>query len=133
MDKKIAGLLGAAAALGAVTGAQAAPAQHSQLAVPSSYNDLLEPVPNALALLIDDDAARAQAHLGAAVELVQYHHHHHHHHHHNAFFPGVIGGVIGGLLAAPAPPPPPSSCYWTWGRPYWDGYRWVRPRVQVCE
>ncbi|HEY2532295.1 MAG TPA: hypothetical protein VGJ20_30930 [Xanthobacteraceae bacterium] len=132
MDKKIAGLLGVAAAVGAVTGAQAAPAQRPQLAVPSSYKDLLEPVPNALALLKADDAARAQTGPAARVELVQYHHHHHHHHH-NSFLPGVIGGVIGGLLAAPAPPPPPPGCYWTRGRPYWDGYRWVRPRVRICE
>lgn len=44
MDKKISGLLGVAAAIVAVTGAQAAPAQQPQLAVPSSYKDLLEPV-----------------------------------------------------------------------------------------
>ncbi|HEY2529907.1 MAG TPA: hypothetical protein VGJ20_18550 [Xanthobacteraceae bacterium] len=131
MDKKIAGLLSVAAAVGAVTGVQAAPTQQPQLTIPSGYKDLLEPVPNALALLKADDAARTQAGPAARVELVQYHHHHHHHH--NSFLPGVIGGVIGGLLAAPAPPPPPPSCYWTWGRPYWDGYRWVRPRVQVCE
>jgi hypothetical protein len=131
MDKKIAGLLGAAAALSTMTGAQAAPAQQS-LAPTTSYKDLLQPIPNALAALKADEAAGPQAGAAAKLERVQYHHHHHHHHH-NGFFPGaVIGGVIGGLIAGSAPPPPPPSCYWTLGRPYWDGYRWVRPRVQVC-
>jgi hypothetical protein len=135
MDKRIAGLLGAAAAVTVATGAQAAPTQPAQLRAASSYKDLLEPIPNAVALLKADETARAQAAPAVKVERVQYHHHHHHHHHHNGFFPGaVIGGVIGGLLAAPRPayaPPPP--CYWTWGQPYWNGYRWVRPRVQVCQ
>ena len=65
---------------------------------------------------------------------------------------GVIGGLAVGTMlgvaaaqprpyyyAAPAPvyvePGPPVGCYWTRGRPVWDGYRgvWVRPRVQVCD
>ncbi len=69
---------------------------------------------------------------------------------------GVIGGlaagaIIGGAIANSPPPgyyygPPPGpvyvepgpgydygpGCYWTRGEPYWDGYRWIRPRVQVC-
>lgn len=131
MDKKIAGLLGAAAALSTMTAAQAAPAQPASLTPASSYKDLLQPIPNALAALKAGEAALIQAAPAARLERVQYHHHHHHHHHHSGFFPGaVIGGVIGGLLASPAPPPRP--CYWTYGQPYWDGYRWVRPRVQVC-
>jgi hypothetical protein len=115
-----------------MTGAQAAPAQPASLAPASSYKDLLQPIPNAVAALKTAEAAPTQAGPAARLERVQYHHHHHHHHHHhNGFYPGaVIGGVIGGVLAAPAPPPSP--CYWTYGRPYWDGYRWVRPRVQVC-
>jgi hypothetical protein len=129
MDKKIAGLLGAAAALSTVASAQAAPA-HPALAPASSYKDLLQPVPNALAGLKAGEAALTQAGPAARLERVQYHHHHHHHHHHGIYPGAVIGGVIGGLLAAPAPPPRP--CYWTYGQPYWDGYRWVRPRVQVC-
>lgn len=129
MDKKIAGLLGAAAALTAVGGAQAAPAQPVQLAPATSYQDLLQPIPDAVAALKANQAAAVQNDPTVKFERVQYHHHHHHHHH--GFFPGaVIGGVVGGLLAGPPPPPPP--CYWTYGRPYWDGYRWVRPRVQVC-
>jgi hypothetical protein len=52
MDKKIAGLLGAAAALGTVTAAHAAvPARAQELAPPTSYADLLAPVPNAVAAL----------------------------------------------------------------------------------
>jgi hypothetical protein len=63
---------------------------------------------------------------------------------------GVLGGlaagtIIGAAMApryyyAPAPvyvAPEPvyvaPSCYWTWGEPAWDGYRWVRSRVQVCD
>jgi hypothetical protein len=70
---------------------------------------------------------------------------------------GVIGGlavgaIIGSAAAAQpryyepapvyvAPPPrrrvyfapPPVECYWARGEPEWDGYRWRRPRVQVCD
>jgi hypothetical protein len=64
---------------------------------------------------------------------------------------GIVGGLAAGTLlgiAASGPhygPPPPvyvapepvygPSCYWTHGRPYWDGYAgaWVYPRVRVCE
>jgi hypothetical protein len=64
---------------------------------------------------------------------------------------GIAGGVAAGTLlgiAAAGPryaPPPPvyvapepayaPACYWTHGRPYWDGYAgiWVYPRVRVCE
>jgi hypothetical protein len=39
------------------------------------------------------------------------------------------------VYAAPAPNylPVPRNCYWTRGEPVWDGYRWVEPRVQVCD
>jgi len=67
---------------------------------------------------------------------------------------GILGGLAVGTLfgvatAQPryyAPPPvyvvpepvyvaPPPACYWTYGRPVWDGWRgaWVRPRIQVCD
>jgi hypothetical protein len=65
---------------------------------------------------------------------------------------GIIGGLAVGTLfgAAMAQPryyaaPPvyvaepvyvaPPACYWTYGRPVWDGWRgaWVRPRIQVCD
>ena len=63
---------------------------------------------------------------------------------------GVIGGLaVGTMLGAaaasgpryyqPAPvyvAPAPvyeAPCYWTRGDPVWDGYRWYRPRIQVCD
>jgi hypothetical protein len=83
MDKKIAGLLGAAAALTTMTGAQAAPAQPTELAPATSYRDLLDPVPNALPMLKADDARLAQKSTADEVAQisVQLGHHHHHHHH----------------------------------------------------
>lgn len=131
MDKKIAGLLGAAAALTVTTGAgtQAAPVQ--QPAAATTYADLLKPVPNAVAALIKDDAARAQA--KPRVELAQFsrhdHHHHHHHSHHHHHHHGFFGG--GAVIGPPAVVGPPGGC-WAWGRPYWNGFRWVRQRVWVC-
>jgi hypothetical protein len=89
MDKKIAGLLGAAAALTAVSSAQAAiPASKPQPA--STYRDLLEPIPNALALVKDEDSKRIETPANGEMRLAQHHHHHHHrwyrrfyHHHHH--------------------------------------------------
>lgn len=84
MDKKIAGLLGAAAALTTVTAAHAAaPAQTDGNAPAASYRDLLDPVPNAVAALKADDARLAQT-PGDSVkddglQVAQYYHHHHHH------------------------------------------------------
>jgi hypothetical protein len=136
MNQKTALLLCSTAALIAFNGAgQAAPASPSPATVTpaQSYADLLAPIPNAVEMLKADDAARA-ASPRARVQLAQYHHHHHHHHHHhNGDFPGaIIGGIIGGALA-----PPPRyyyrHCYWTWGRPYWNGWRWVHPRERVCD
>jgi hypothetical protein len=86
MDKRIAGLLGAAAALTAVSGAQAMTPQGTELAPAASYADLLQPVPNAVALLKDDDARLAQTPASGATRVAQAHHHHHHHrrrHHHH--------------------------------------------------
>jgi hypothetical protein len=75
----------------------------------------------------------------------------------NGFAAGMLGGLAAGAIigsaARPAPPPayyypapvyapppvayvpPAPSCYYTLGRPVWDGYRgtWVRPQVQVCD
>jgi len=84
MDKKLAGLLGAAA-LSTVASAQAAPVQSTQPAPAMSYRDLLAPIPDALPMLKADDARLAQQ--PAAERLAQIHvelgHHHHHHHHHH--------------------------------------------------
>jgi hypothetical protein len=46
INKKIAGAVGAAAALTTMTSAQAAPAQSMEPAVATSYRDLLDPIPN---------------------------------------------------------------------------------------
>ena len=135
MDRKIAGLLGAAAALTTLGGAHANATQGAGLAPATTYRDLLDPVPDAVALLKADDAARARQQ-PAPVQLAQYYHHHHHHHHHGySAGAAVLGGVIGGIIGAQQPRyyGPPPNCYWTLGRPYWNGYGWVRPRVRVCE
>ena len=90
MDKKLADLLGAAAALTAVSGAQAAaPAQSTEAAPAASYRELLDPVPNALAALMADEAQHAKARASGETQLAYHHHHHHgwrrhwHHHHHH--------------------------------------------------
>ena len=103
MDKKIAGLLGAAAALTTMTAAHAATSpQPSELAPAASYRDLLAPVPNPLAALKADDARMAQqpkaeqvAQISVQVGHHHHHHHHHpvvvvHHHHHHHHHPHVI-------------------------------------------
>ena len=72
---------------------------------------------------------------------------------------GIAAGLLGGLAvgtiigSATAPRPyygpapvyvaPPAyvgppmyeapPCYWTSGEPVWNGYAWIRPRVQVCD
>jgi len=89
MDKKIAGLLGAAAALGTLNAAQAAPAPApapSETLRANSFAELLEPIPNAASLLqaIDESAPVQSA--DENVQLAQYYHHHHHHHHHHSFY-----------------------------------------------
>lgn len=92
MDKRIAGLLGAAAALTTMASAQAAPAQPTELAPATSYRDLLDPIPNAVPMLKADDAKRAEAAntevAQISVQIGHHHHHHHrvvvmHHHHHH--------------------------------------------------
>lgn len=86
MDKKIAGLLGAVAALTSLPAAQAATnVDTAQAMRASSYADLLTPVSNAMEVLKADDAARAarpatEAQALDGVQVAQYHHHHHHHH-----------------------------------------------------
>lgn len=87
MDKKIAGLLGAAAAVATVGCAQAstAPAQAPNDPLTArSYADLLTPIPNAGEALIADNA-RLEAKPSEGVQLAQYYHHHHHHHHHGYY------------------------------------------------
>jgi hypothetical protein len=88
MDKRIAGLLGAAAALTTMhMAAQAAPAPSTDPAPAASYGDLLAPIPDALSALKADDARLASGQAEQQpVELAQYFYHHHHHHHHHRFY-----------------------------------------------
>jgi hypothetical protein len=87
MEKKIAGLLGAVAALGTLAGAQAAPAPApSEVLKANSYADLLEPIPNAAQTLqaLDEQAPAPSAEHN--VQLAQFYYHHHHHHHHHGYW-----------------------------------------------
>jgi hypothetical protein len=89
--KKIISVMGALTALAAPEAVQAAPAAMLDVAHvlhAQSYQELLTPIPNAVALLRAVDALPAPT--PDAVEQVQYydHHHHHnyhHHHHHNYY------------------------------------------------
>jgi hypothetical protein len=95
VDKKVVGAIGAIAGLASLDPAQAAPvsgANANQLTPARSYAELLDPIPNAVALLQAAQAADAARFLSgepeANVELVGGHHHHrrwwwHHHHHHH--------------------------------------------------
>jgi len=86
MDKKIAGLLAAAGALASLNSAQAATADPTEMLKVQSYADLLDPIPNASAVLeaVDSAAAGSSAH----VQVAQFFEHHHHHHHHHGFYRG---------------------------------------------
>ena len=78
--KTITGLLGAAATLGVLGAAQAAPtADPNEALRANSFAELLEPIPNATALLQAMDEKPATEN---NVQLAQSYHHHHHHHHH---------------------------------------------------
>jgi hypothetical protein len=89
MVRRIAGLLGAAAALTTATAAYAATPTPTELPLPISYQDLLTPVPNPVAVLRADDARLAKAPAGETKIAMAHHHHHrppprrHHHHHHH--------------------------------------------------
>ena len=82
MDKKIAGLIGAAAALTTIGAAQAAVPAQTQSGPAVAYRDLLTPIPNAGALLKADNQ-RAQGEMKVADTVVIKHKRHHHHHHHH--------------------------------------------------
>ena len=85
---KVVGLVGAISGLATLDGAQAASLQSPNttgLPPAQSFAELIDPIPNALAVLQAMDAEQAAA-PDANVTLVQYHHHHHHrwrHHHHH--------------------------------------------------
>jgi hypothetical protein len=96
MEKKIAGLLGAVAALGTLNAAQASPApapDPSDALKANSYADLLEPIPNAAKILRAlDEQAPAKSSEGDVKVAQWYHHHHHHHHHHHRYSRGYEYG-----------------------------------------
>jgi hypothetical protein len=97
MEKKIAGLLGAMATLGAFNAAEAAPTPApapTDVLRANSFADLLEPIPNAVATLRAVDESAPVQSADENVQLAQfYHHHHHHHHHHHAGYGRYYGGV----------------------------------------
>jgi hypothetical protein len=82
MEKKIAGVLGAVAALSTLTAAQAAP---GDILRANSYAELLNPIPDAAAQLKALDEREASQQAGREKNL-QLAYHHHHHHHHRAYF-----------------------------------------------
>ena len=88
MEKRIAGLLGAVATLGAMNAAQAAPTPQvpAETLRANSFAELLEPIPNAALMLKAVDQAPAAPSTAGNVELAQYYYHHHHHHHHHHFW-----------------------------------------------
>jgi hypothetical protein len=97
MEKKIAGLIGAIAALGTLNAAAAAPVAHVPIEVlkASSFADLLEPIPNAVALLrmVEENAPLSS--VDENLQQVQfYHHHHHHHHHHHSMYRRIVPGYV---------------------------------------
>jgi hypothetical protein len=99
MDKKIVGLVGAISGVMSLGTAQASTVPPTETALPSaqSFGELLDPIPNAAALLRIADAATAVAAgrhsrtgTNPDVKLAydnhhhhKYHHHHHHHHYHH--------------------------------------------------
>ena len=74
MEKKIAGLLGAMATLGAFSAAQAAPMPTpapSDILKANSFADLLDPIPNAVAVLQAVDESGPAASADENVQLAQ--------------------------------------------------------------
>jgi hypothetical protein len=91
MDKKLAGLIGAVAALAALDGAQAATSSSAVDVTtalrPESFAELLTPIPNAVAILQAADQAESKkaSEAPGEVQVAQYYREHHHHHHHNSY------------------------------------------------
>jgi hypothetical protein len=95
MEKKIAGILGAVATLGAFNAAQATPSPApSDILRANSFADLLEPIPNAAKLLqaVDESAPgpSANENVQLAQIYIEHHHHHHHHHAYRRYAPRVV-------------------------------------------
>jgi hypothetical protein len=86
MDKKVAGMIAVMGALAPLAAAQAAaPASEVEQAMQArSFSELLQPIPNAAAVLKavnEKTADESQSDTKGEVQVAQYHHHHHHHHH----------------------------------------------------
>ena len=104
MDKNVIGLLGGVSALALIGGSGAASAEATEAMRPArTYAELLDPIPNAAALLRADDQRAASASVQTAQYYYgsPYHHHHHHHHHHYRNYYGYAPYYY-------HPPPPPS-------------------------
>lgn len=87
MEKKIAGVLGAVAALGALSTAQAATGPNpADVLTANTYADLLEPIPNAPQVLQALDSQPATQTAEANVQVAQLYIRHHHHHHHHGYY-----------------------------------------------
>jgi len=81
LDKKMAGLLGAVAALGTLGAAQATPAPApTDVLAANSYAELLQPIPDASARLKALDKEQRAGADAKGIQLAYRHHHHHHHH-----------------------------------------------------
>ena len=84
MDQKIVGIVGAIAGLVSLDAAQGTATAMPNPEAPKgarSFAELLDPIPNALAMLraADSTAPRNQAEQTTDVRVAQNHHHHHHH------------------------------------------------------
>jgi hypothetical protein len=80
MDKTKLGLLGAVTALAALPAVSQAAATQPAVAPATSFAELLQPIPNALARLVQSDRELA----GARLLQAQYNNHHHHHSNHHS-------------------------------------------------
>jgi hypothetical protein len=99
MEKKIAGLLGAMATLGAFNAAQAAPMPNpapTDVLRANSFADLLEPIPDAARLLqaVDESAPAKDSNVQLAQVVIgiggAHHHHHHHHSQYRRYAPRIV-------------------------------------------
>jgi len=104
MERKIAGVIGAIATLGAINGADAAtpPVNPAEVLKAGSFADLLKPIPNALAALraVDEAAPiRPSENDVQTAQYYPYYYHHHHHHHHHSQMLQVVPGV--GVVVVP--------------------------------
>jgi len=113
MDKTIIGLvavLGAAAPLASAHGAVMTADEANGALRASSISELLEPTPNAEAVLaaLDSQPKPQTAPAEKGLQVAQWHHHHHHHHHWFGY--GGYGGYGG------------------WGHHHHHHHHWYRGR-----